>query len=97
MFRVVCDRFCLSAGFNPKIVFESDSIIAVKNIIGVGAGVGFWPAFSWGEVSEDITLLPIKSPSCKREIVIGLHKNLLSHTAKDFFKYLTEFMKIKMK
>lgn len=95
VFRVVCDGFCLLAGFKPKIVFESDSIIAVKNIIGVGAGVGFWPAFSWGKVSEDIALLPIKSPSCKREIVLGLHKNLLSDTARDFFEYLIKFMEMK--
>ncbi len=93
-FRVMCDRFCAMAGLKQKIVFESDSIIAVKNLISAGAGIGFWPAFSWGETSRDIKLLPISEPVCNRELMIGLHKNLSGSTvAEDFYEYLIKFMK----
>lgn len=92
-FRTICDKFCLSAGFTPKIVFESDSPIAVKNLIATGAGIGFWPAFSWGESSADMKLLPIKNPLCQRELIVGLHNSgSLSNIATDFYNYLIDFM-----
>lgn len=40
--RVICDRFCMQAGFTPKIIFESDSTAAVQNLIAAGLGIGFW-------------------------------------------------------
>ena len=93
MFRSICDSFCQRAGFKPKIIFESDSIAAVKNIIGVGAGIGFWPDFSWGESSEDIRLLKIKNIDCRREIIIGFHKNeRKSKICEEFYAFLTEFI-----
>lgn len=96
LFRLICDKFCEAVGFTPKIIFESDSIIAVKNIIGAGAGIGFWPEFSWGEASGDIKLLSIEKPQCYREIVIGLHDNAtLSDFAEDFYSYLIDFMEQK--
>lgn len=92
-FRTICDNFCLSAGFTPKIVFESDSPIAVKNLIATGAGIGFWPAFSWGKNSTDIKLLPIKKPLCQRELIVGLHNSgSLSNVATDFYHYLIAFI-----
>ena len=95
MFRTVCDEFCAAAGFKPKIVFESDSPTAVKNIIGAGAGVGFWPAFSWGNISlSDVVLLPIHSPVCNRELIIGLHSQKpASPAAEDFYNYLLRYVK----
>lgn len=94
LFRSICDGFCKKAGFEPKIIFESDSIATVKNIIGVGAGIGFWPDFSWGESSEDIRLLKIKNIDCKRELVIGLHKKEgKSQICEEFYEFLTEFTK----
>lgn len=94
LFRIICDNFCVMAGFKPKIIFESDSIIAVKNIIGAGAGIGFWPAFSWGRASEEIRLLQINNPECKRELVIGLHGNS-SGIAEEFYEYLIDFIDVK--
>lgn len=92
-FRNICDRLCRDAGFSPRIIFESDSPVAVKNLIATGAGIGFWPAFSWGKVSEDITLLSIDDPLCKRELIISLHDtNSLSEVAAEFYNYLTAFL-----
>lgn len=94
LFRTICDKFCLSAGFKPKIIFESDSPMAVKNLIGAGAGIGFWPAFSWGKTAADIKLLPIENPVCQRELIIGLHNSgSVSQVVEDFFEYLIEYMR----
>ena len=34
--RVICDRFCHTAGFEPDVIFESDSPDAAKNMIEAG-------------------------------------------------------------
>ncbi len=95
LFRTVCDKFCDSAGFRAKIIFESDSPAAVRNLIGAGVGVGFWPAFSWGQItSSEVVLLPIRNPVCQRELIVGLHtENSLSGIAEDFYEYLLNFMR----
>lgn len=92
-FRRVCDGFCAQAGFQPKTVFESDSIVAVRNIISAHVGLAFWPQYSWGKASADVKLLPITKPECKRELVLGLHENPVhSAVAIDFYDYLVRFM-----
>ena len=35
LFGVICNKFCSIAGFLPKILFESDSPVAVQNIISI--------------------------------------------------------------
>ena len=98
LFRAVCDKFCADAGFKSKNSFESDSPVAVRNIIGASAGVGFWPEFSWGKVSADVALLPISSPDCKRELVIGFHESSFpSKYAQDFYEYLIRFLQRRRK
>ncbi len=94
MFGAICDQFCLAAGFKPHIAFESDSLIAVKNIIGANAGVGFWPEYSWGKISADVTLLPISDQVCQRALTVNLHTSPLpSAAAMEFYDYLTNFLK----
>lgn len=96
LFRSICDSFCMKAGFKPNIVFETDSPIAVRNLIGAGAGIGFYPALSWDKASPEIKLLKIEEPDCKRELVVGLHeRGSLSTAAEDFYHYLVEYMKKK--
>lgn len=92
-FRTACDKFCAHAGFKPKISFESDSPLAVRNIIGANAGVGFWPEYSWGKAPHDVALVSISNPVCQRELVIGLHESrALSAVAPDFYEYLLKFL-----
>jgi len=91
--RSICDKFCLHAGFKPNVVFESDNVSAVKNLIGASIGIGFWPQYTW-EAHEDsgMTLLPISEPKCKRDIVIQLHQESENHKeAIRYFEYLTGF------
>lgn len=91
--RSICDRFCLHAGFKPNVTFESDNVSAVKNLIGAGIGVGFWPQHTWETPrGNDITLLPISEPSCRRDIIVQLHHESESHEeAFRYFEYLVRF------
>lgn len=91
--RSICDRFCLHAGFKPNVVFESDNVSAVKNLIGASIGIGFWPQHTW-ETHEGsgITLLPIAAPVCKRDIILQLHRESENHEeALRYFEYLVNF------
>lgn len=91
--RSICDKYCHSAGFEPNIIFESDSPYAVKNMIGANLGVGFWPEFTWGDIKNPhVKLLEIKNPICRRDILIT-YKNIKadSSCSKDFFEFLKDY------
>ena len=91
--RSICDRFCLHSGFKPNVTFESDNVSAVKNLIGAGIGVGFWPQHTWETPrGSDITLLPISEPKCQRDIIVQLHHESENREeALRYYKYLVEF------
>ena len=90
LFGVICNKFCSIAGFLPKILFESDSPAAVQNIISMGAGIAFWPEYSWGKLNnKNVSLIPISYPICQRDLIIELHNRLpKSAYAEDFYKFL---------
>lgn len=90
LFGVICNKFCSVAGFYPKILFESDSPAAVQNIISMGAGIAFWPEYSWGKINnKNVALVPISYPICRRDLIIELHSRLpRSEYAEDFYQYL---------
>lgn len=70
--RRICDRYCLDAGFTPRTICETDNPESVRNLIAAGLGVGFWPEYSWGLLStSQITLLPINSVCCMRDITLS--------------------------
>lgn len=70
--RRICDRYCLDAGFTPRTICETDNPESVRNLIAAGLGVGFWPEYSWGLLStSQITLLPIHSVCCMRDITLS--------------------------
>lgn len=92
LFGVICNKYCSVAGFLPKILFESDSPVAVQNIISTGAGIAFWPEYSWGKINnKNVTLIPISYPNCERDLIIEMHDRIpASHYAEDFYKYLLQ-------
>ena len=96
--REICEIFCRRKGFEPNIIFESDSPSAVKNMIAANLGVGFWPEFSWGEVdNEHVILLPISSPVCSRDIIINYKNIKIDNTySKAYFEFLKDYI-IKIK
>ena len=88
--RWICDKFCQHAGFQPKIIFESDNPATVRNMIGVNMGVGFWPEYSWGKIeSEHVRLLNIEEPVCRRDLIVTLKRNKMNCAhVEDFFHFL---------
>lgn len=97
-FRQTCDHFCAEAGFQPRIVFESDSPDTVRNMISAHMGVGFWPSFTWGPLKGDgMRLLDISDPVCRRNIVIRLQKNRIdSSVVEDFYAFLCDYFMDRM-
>ncbi|MBR1967921.1 MAG: LysR family transcriptional regulator [Clostridia bacterium] len=98
-FRAICDKMCENAGFKPTIGFESDSPIAVQNIISAEAGIGFWPEFSWRKINaHNVVLLPIKNQGCSRGIIIELHEfSEKSNYAENFYEFLIDYLRRKQK
>ena len=88
--RSICDKFCRHAGFEPNIIFESDSPQAVKNMIGANLGVGFWPEFTWGKMkNRNVKLLEITDPLCRRDILITYRNNKTDSTyTESFYNFL---------
>ncbi len=94
--RSICDQFCLAAGFTPDIVFESVNFESVRSLISAGMGVGFWPEYSWDTTRnyQNMTLLPIKSPDCVRDIIFTYNPQFSENEiAKDFYDFLIEYTK----
>lgn len=92
--RSICDQFCLAAGFTPDIVFESMNFESVRSLISAGMGVGFWPEYSWDTTRpyQNMTLLPIKSPDCTRDIIFTYNPQFSENeVAKDFFDFLIAY------
>ena len=76
------------------MVFESDSLIAVKNLIAAGVGVAFWPEFTWGKPDKrHIKLLRVKNPDCQREIFVLLSADKNSIMTETFFDFLLKELK----
>ena len=91
-FRSLCEGFCLVSGFRPRITFETDFPTTIKNLINAGAGIGFWPAFTFGASSPNMRLLHVRQPSCHRRLILSLHGDPSSELAADFYDYLVGYM-----
>jgi len=91
--RWICDKYCRHAGFEPRIIFESDSPAAVQGMIAANIGIGFWPEFTWGTLgTDDVVLLEIEEPVCCRDIVIDYKQNKIdSSSVVNFFNFLTDY------
>ena len=92
-FRLICDTFCNKSGFGPKIIFESDSPAAVKNMIAANIGVGFWPEYSFGKIdNEHIKLTEIKNPNCHRNIIINYNSYSANNNCSyNFYSFLINY------
>ncbi len=96
LFGVICNQICSQAGFTPRIMFESDSPSAVQNIISTGAGIAFWPEYSWGKLTSDsVKLLNVTSPDCRRKLIAEFYETgTRSQYAENFYEFLlNEFFK----
>ena len=91
--RSICDYFCLAAGFTPHIIFESDSLEAVRNLISAGLGIGFWPEYSWGELpKKEVKLLRVEKVDCRRDIIVTItDQGREKQAVADFHDFLLEY------
>ena len=91
--RSICDYFCLAAGFAPHIIFESDSLEAVRNLISAGLGIGFWPEYSWGELpKKEVKLLRVEKVDCRRDIIVTItDQGREKQAVADFHDFLLEY------
>jgi DNA-binding transcriptional LysR family regulator len=95
-FRGICDRYCMEAGFTPHIGFESDNPASVRNLIAARAGVGFWPAFSFGHYDDEgVLLLPIDDVNCRRLLILHHHPRTTANADGGeqlrFFRFLSDY------
>lgn len=91
--RWICDKFCQNVGFQPRIIFESDNLTSVKNMIGANIGIGFWPEHTWGKLEGDsVLLLEISNPVCQRDILFTCNHNKSDNSnVEEFFEFLREY------
>lgn len=91
-FRQVCDLLCQKHGIETVVAFESDSPAVVQKMIGLGSGVGFWPARSWPDIDPALArLVRIDSDDFKRTIVIELDASqLATRESRRFFEFCRE-------
>ena len=92
-YRLICNKLCSNLGFKPHITFDSDSLLAVRNMIAENMGVGFWPEFTWGNLrSRRILLLEIEDCNFSREIIISLKLNKTDNkNVIDFYGFLKNY------
>ncbi|HEY5585247.1 MAG TPA: LysR family transcriptional regulator [Ruminiclostridium sp.] len=89
----ITTAFCLSAGFEPNIILESDDPATIRGLIGIGLGVAFLPAITWQGVADaNMKLLSISNINCKRYINVSWKEGrYFSESAKLFRDYLVDF------
>lgn len=94
-FSRLCEDFCRMAGISPEIIFKSNNPASVRDLIGAGLGVAFWPAYSWGKLtSEKVRLLHIDDPVCRRTIILSKSKNMIPGSPQeDFYDFTLKYMK----
>lgn len=74
--RNLSDLLFKEAGFDPIIVYESDTPATVRALMQLGLGVAFLPAITWRSiVDERIKPLHIHSPFAIRRLCITAPKN----------------------
>lgn len=92
--RQITDYFCQQAGFEPKVIFETDNSAAVTRYVNSGRGIAFIPKLTWPKDDSDdnIHLLSISEPKCRRYINLSVSNKIhLSRYEKLFADYLKEY------
>lgn len=93
-FKGICEDLCHTAGFTPRLAFQSDNPTSVRDLIAAGLGIAFWPMFSWGPMeSENVVLLHMDEPICHRTLVVKKGSAVLPDTPQsDFFDFAVQYL-----
>ncbi|MCJ7840473.1 LysR family transcriptional regulator [Lederbergia sp. NSJ-179] len=91
----ITNYYCRLAGFEPKIVLDSDDPATIRGLIAVGLGISFLPAITWkSDLVSNIKLLSISNFDCKRYIHISWKKGTYrSEASKLVCDYIIKFFK----
>lgn len=68
--RRITDYFCKQAGFEPRVIFETDNTPTVTRYVNSGHGVAFIPQLTWPREEGDphVHLVRVTDPVCRRFI-----------------------------
>ncbi|MEO3946717.1 LysR family transcriptional regulator [Gorillibacterium sp. CAU 1737] len=91
--RELADALCKTAGFVPKISFESDDPATVRGLIRAGQGIALVPSLTWpGTFDETIKLLKLENPNRFRTIELHWKKDHpLGLAAQTFRLFLIDY------
>ncbi|SFS58835.1 LysR family transcriptional regulator [Paenibacillus sp. 453mf] len=94
-FRKLTFDLCQQAGFEPKVVFESNNMETVKSLVATGMGITLVPRFiARAPRSEFVpAYLPLTAPAPSRTLVIAYRQGrYLSGAAEAFIQTFKETM-----
>lgn len=74
-FREIINKFCLQAGFTPRVSIEIDTLNVLVSLVNAGLGIAFLPVYwQYGNSTDLPTLLHIENPQCHRTIWLSWRK-----------------------
>jgi LysR family transcriptional activator of glutamate synthase operon len=93
-FAVQTAGFCMSAGFEPLIVFEGESPEMIARLVGAGIGVAFWPKYSWGKLNDErVKLMHIADMDCSWNIYLTRKNSIANSPMKESFQnYVVDYL-----
>lgn len=85
-FSTMMASHCLSAGFEPLIVYEGESPDMVAKLVGAGVGLAFWPEYSWGKIHDDrVKLIRVEEGACRWNLYLARKDQMGKTEMKDEF------------
>ncbi|GGF98196.1 LysR family transcriptional regulator [Paenibacillus albidus] len=93
--RETTDSLCYTAGFTPRIIYESDEPSMVRSLVRSGLGVSFIPSVTWGgSQGSSVILISIEEPVSTRTIEISWYTNrYMTSVAKKFKGFVQDYYK----
>ncbi|MCD7990545.1 MAG: LysR substrate-binding domain-containing protein [Clostridia bacterium] len=100
--RKITESNCLSVGFTPKIIMETDNNMAYSKLISANCAVGIVPAITNQFIfNECCSLIEIKNPSLYRYLVLKWEKDRVLNeaciTIRDFLSSYFENLPVMQK
>ncbi len=81
--RATTRTYCHFAGFEPNVVFQTNDIYVLREVVRAGLGVALVPKISWASViSEHTHVIKVTYPVCERSLLlVTLPNKYLSQAA----------------
>jgi LysR family hydrogen peroxide-inducible transcriptional activator len=91
-FRQITEELCLTAGFQPNIVFESTNIDTVQSLVAAGMGIAFVPSMIARNQGSPFTptYVPLQEKPFRTLVIAYRKGRYLSKAAEAFIETLLE-------